>query len=75
MRNIFKLLIPKEKAQEVTELESWTLRWEIQGEMYLSVKVFHKSFIKEKDAEEFEKQLKESAKFIGAWVNVYITKN
>lgn len=75
MRNIFKRLIPKEDVQEVTELESWTLRWEIQGDMYGSTKVFHKSFIKKDDVDEYEKQLNECAKFIGAWVNTKITRN
>lgn len=73
--NLFKLLIPKDKAQEVTELESFTLRWEIQGDTYLSKKVYHKSFIKKEDAEEYSKQLKSSAKFLGTWVNTEITRN
>ena len=33
--SIFKILIPKDKAQEVTELESFTVRWEIEGDMYI----------------------------------------
>ena len=37
---LFKRLIPKENAQEVTELQSWTLKWEIQGDMYQSRKTF-----------------------------------
>ena len=73
--NIFKIFIPKDNAQQITELESWTLKWEIQGNGYETVKVFHKSFIYKKDAEEFEKQLKSSAKFLGTWVDTYLTKN
>jgi hypothetical protein len=34
--NIFKILIPKDNAQTVTELESYTLEWRIQGNSYLS---------------------------------------
>ncbi|MCB0743494.1 MAG: hypothetical protein KDC67_06290 [Ignavibacteriae bacterium] len=75
MKNIFKILIPKENAQEVTELESWTLRWEIQGELYNSRIVKHKSFIKKEDAEEYEKQLKYSANLLGTWVDTFITRN
>ena len=73
--NIFKILIPKEKAQEVTELESWTLKWEIQANGYDRVKVQHKSFIKKEDAKEFKKQLKSSADFLGTWVETKITRN
>ena len=73
--NIFKILIPKDKAQEVTELESYTLRWEIQANGYDRTKVKHKSFIKKEDAEEFKKQLKSSAEFLGTWVETKITKN
>lgn len=75
MRNLFKILIPKDNAQEVTELESWTLKWEIQANGYDRRKVFHKAFIDKDDALEFEKQLKSSAKFLGTWVNTYLTKN
>jgi len=68
-------LIPKDKAQEVTELESYTIRWEIQANGYSSVHVQHKSFIKKEDAKEFEKQLKSSADLLGTWVNTSINKN
>lgn len=73
--NIFKIFIPKEKAQQVTELESWTLQWKIQGNGYSLFVVQHKAFIKKDDADEFEKQLKESAKFLGTWVDTKITRN
>ena len=73
--NLFKIFIPKENAQQVTELESYTLRWEIQGDMYGSKIVQHKCFIHLHEAKEFEKQLKSSAKFIGTWINVSIDKN
>ena len=70
-----KILIPKDKAQEVTELESYTIRWEIQANGYTSVHVQHKSFIEKEDAIEFEKQLKYSADFLGTWVKTNINKN
>ena len=70
-----KILIPKDKAQEVTELESYTIRWEIQANGYTSVHVQHKSFIEKEDAIEFEKQLKSSADFLGTWVKTNINKN
>ena len=73
--NIFKRFIPKDNAQEVTELESFTLKWEIQGDSYRSRIVKHKSFIKKEDAEEYSKQLKSSADFLGTWVETRITKN
>lgn len=75
MLNVFKILIPKHNAQEVIELESWTLRWEIKGNGYNRVIVQHKAFIDFYDAAKFEEQLKESAKFLGTWVRTKITKN
>ena len=72
---LLKLFIPKSKAQEVIELESYTLKWEIQWNGYDQRKTFHKCFIKSEEAEEFEKQLKSSAEFLGTWVQTKITKN
>ena len=73
--NLFKILIPKNDAQEVTELESYTVRWEVEGDVYRNYIVQHKSFIKKSEAEEFEKQLISSAKFLGAWVNTKLYRN
>mgnify|MGYP001766316637 CR=1 FL=1 len=72
---LFKKLIPQDEAQEVTILQSWTLKWEIQGAMYMSREVFHKTFIKKDEAYEYEKQLKAAAKFLGTWVDTYIYEN
>lgn len=73
--NIFKLLIPKEKAQVVTELESWTVTWSVKTGWGNEKFTQHKVFIKREDAKEFEKQLNESAKFIGAWISTEIKTN
>jgi hypothetical protein len=75
MFNLFKIKIPKDNAQEITELESWTVKWKVRDNGYESVQTFHKVFVKPEDASEFEKQLKESAKFIYAWISVDSTKN
>lgn len=75
MRNIFKILIPGNSTQEVTELESWTLCWKIQGSTFGSKIVQHKSFIDKDECKEFGKQLKNAAEFLGTWVEVTITKN
>ncbi len=75
MLNLFKTKIPKDNAQEVTELESWTLKWEIQGSMYKEYIIQYKSFIKHEEALEYEKQLKSCANFIGTWINTKIKKN
>ena len=72
---LFKLFIPKDKAQEVIELESFTLKWKIQGDSYGSYKVFHKCFISNNDAKKYEEQLKSAAELLGTWVNTSITKN
>lgn len=73
--NIFKRFIPKANAQTVQEVESFTLTWKIQGNGYGEEKVKHKVFIYKKDAEEYETQLNEAAKFLGTWVRISIDKN
>lgn len=72
---LFKLLIPKEKAQIVTELESWTVTWYIRTGWSNDTQHFAKVFIKEADAIEFNKQLNESAKFIRCWIRTDISGN
>lgn len=71
---LFKIWIPKNTSQEVTITESYTLRWEIQGEGY-KTKVQHKAFLSKKDAEIYEKELISSANFLGTWVDTKITPN
>ena len=75
MKKLFKILIPGNNTQEVTELESWTLCWKIQGETYGSKIVKYKSFIDENECKEFGKQLKNAAKLLGTWVEVTMDKN
>lgn len=73
--NLFKILIPKEKAQEVTELESYTVTWYVKTGWSDSTRRQAKVFIKKEDAKEFEKQLNESAKFIGCWISTDLSRN
>lgn len=73
--NLLKLFIPKEKAQTVTELESWTVTWYVKTGWSDDTKRQAKVFINESEALEFKKQLKESAKFIGCWINIDLDKN
>ena len=74
--NLFKLLIPKEKAQVVTELESWTVSWEVATSLrWGDAKVFNKAFIREPDAIEFRKQLEESASFLKTPISTKIVRN
>ena len=73
--NLFKLFIPKEKAQTVTELESWSVEWHVRANGYNSTNRHAKTFIKEEDAQEFQKQLYESAGFIKAWISTELSKN
>ena len=76
MRNIFKIKIPKDNAQEITVLESWTVSWTVaQSIRWGEAKEFNKCFIKEVDAIEFDKQLKESAKFIDTPIITNYYKN
>ena len=74
--NIFKIFIPKENAQEVTELESWTVSWKVATHLrWGEAKVFNKAFIDKDDANEFEKQLIESAKFLKTVIETDLIKN
>jgi hypothetical protein len=73
---LFKLLIPKEKSQVVTELESWTVKWTVPTSIQWGEgETFNKAFIKEKDAKEFKKQLEESASFIKTEITTKIVRN
>ena len=73
---LFKLFIPKEKAQVITELESWTVSWEVPTSIrWGNGRVFNKAFIKEADAKEFKKQLEESASFIKTEIITEIVRN
>jgi hypothetical protein len=74
--NLFKLFIPKEKAQIITELESWTVSWRVSTSIrWGESKLFNKAFIKEADAKEFKKQLEESASFIKTPIITEIVRN
>ena len=73
---LFKLLIPKEKSQVVTELESWTVKWTVPTSIQWGEgKTYNKVFIKEEDAKEFKKQLEESASFIKTPIITKIVRN
>lgn len=75
MLNLFKIRIPKDNSQEVTELQSWTVIWEVKTGWSNDTKKSSKVFIKESDSIEFRKQLEESAKFIGAWISTSRSQN
>lgn len=72
---IKKIKIPTSSRQEVNELQSWTVTWEIQANGYCERITFNKVFIKQDEAKEFEKQLKDAATFLGTWVDVSIKEN
>jgi hypothetical protein len=71
--NTNALMIPKDNAQVVQVLKSYTVRWQVQANGYMSRDTYHKVFIKTEDVKEFKKQLKHSADFIGAsiWIEDY----
>jgi len=70
-----EILIPKDNAQEVTVLESWTVSWEIKTGWSNATEKFYKCFVDEEEAKEFKKQLQECAKFINAWISTDLYKN
>lgn len=68
--------IPKDNAQEVTELESWTVSWRVSSSLrWSTTEVFNKVFIKKSDAEEFKKQLIKSAEFINTPIETELKTN
>ena len=72
------ITIPVDNSQSVTELESWTVRWTAYLHDFSNHgirRTFHKVFIKELEADEFIKQLKESAKFLNTDITTNKTKN
>lgn len=78
MFNFFKTKIPKDNVTKVTIPQSWTLKWtsykycfSIYAESKFNVKVF----INKDEALEYEKQLKECAKFINSTVSIELTEN
>lgn len=78
MFNIFKTKIPKDNAQEVSILESWTIEWTSfvhSFGSYADRKFNAKVFIKKEEALEFKKQLEESAKFINSTVFINLKSN
>ena len=75
MFNLFKIKIPKDNAQEVTELESYTVSWSVLTGWSNNTKCYNKCFVKIEDAKEFRKQLEESAKFINAYIETSLIKN
>ncbi len=73
---LLKLLIPKDKAQTIQELESWTISWKVQTDMIFGrAKTFNKVFVNEREADEFKKQLEQSAKFLKTVIETSKTKN
>ncbi len=73
--NFFKLFLPKENQQVVTELESWTVSWGVSVEGSYDYSRYSKVFIKIEEAQEFERQLKEQAKFVGCCIKTKLYKN
>lgn len=70
--------IPTDSRQEVTVLESWTITWKsyLRNFSDYGKKITnHKVFIKELEADEFVKQLKESASFVRTDIEVSKSKN
>ena len=74
-RNPKKILIPKENSREITELESFTVKWEYKTGWSDRTQPCWKVLASEQDAKEFEKQLIEAAKLIGCYIKTEYYKN
>ena len=73
--NIFKIFMPKEEMQTADELESWTVSWYVKTGWSDNVKHQAKVFIKIDEAQEYERQLNEQAKFLGCWISTELSRN
>jgi len=72
---LFKIWMPQERMQTATELQSWSVTWYIKTGWADNTKRQAKTFIDHKEAQEFEKQLREQAKFIGCWISTKLEEN
>jgi len=72
-----KITIPKDNAQSVTVLESWTVEWSSKAYNGYGSDIRHnaKVFISEANKDKFVKQLKEASKFINAPIDITTKKN
>ena len=77
MLKIFKrkISIPKENAQEVETIDSYTVSWDIKTGWSGTIRTLNKVFINRSDAKEFKKQLIESANFIDAYIETRLIIN
>ena len=69
--NLFKIKIPKNNAQKVTEVESFTVKWQVLTRGWscdTSTKTMYKVFVNKKDAKRFRK------KFVSVSHRYYLTK-
>ena len=73
--NLFKLLIPSGQKKEIEAVQSFTVKWSVRGNGYGVWHTYFKVFTSIPLAREFEDQVKQSAKFIRAEVNVDLYKN
>ena len=67
--------MPKENVQTATEVESWTVNWRVKTGWSGDTESRSKVFINYDEAEEFERQLKKQAKFIGCWISTSLYRN
>ena len=66
---LIEILIPSKLKQKVSEVESWTLEWEIAN------KKNYKVFIKIEDLNEYWDALQKCAKFLDIHLNAYVINN
>jgi hypothetical protein len=70
-----KIEIPKDNAQTVEVVQSFTVSWRIKTGWSGDFETYHKVFVSKIEANEFKKQLEESAKFIKCWINTKLIEN
>jgi len=71
-----KLSILTSETKEITELESWTVSWDIATSMrWGSPKTFNKCFINENEAMEFREILRNAARLLNTEISTSLTKN
>jgi hypothetical protein len=78
MLKFFKIRIPKDNVTEVTIQQSWILEWtsyKHSSGRYADSTFNAKVFTKHEDALEYEKQLKECARFINTSISTNLKEN
>jgi hypothetical protein len=75
MINSKKIKIPTGDTKDITEIESYTVKWYVYTSNYGDRKTYHKVFLTLKDANEFQSNLLKANELIGGYIYTDVFKN